>query len=819
MSPSSLVLVAALAGAAALLGAEPARAETVVLVLDRGQGAQASSTQDAALTLRLAHLCQARGDALKVIAVGARANGKPRVVDLSVPLTAPALAALDGKEGTSFDGPSDARAALAAALRGSTPRAPLTLVLLGPFGKVEPTPEGAGFALDTWNRTAPPGSRLLPLSLSPEGAALLSGAKGWQASGTLVLAVGPASFEPEPWSAFDEGAVLSALVRVLVTRIAWGAAAASAPDVTALGAADDVLTRLEPEGDTQRFRLEHPRVRGLSTRLAFEPPRPEGSFAPAAPPAPLEVTWAQVKPEVRWLPPEGAAPGLVALDLERGAAREARLRYRRTASAEPASWITLVERADPGDPTPVELSATVVSERRLSPFLVEGEVALVARPEEPRAARIAGTLSLEPQGEGAGAALRVTYDLAYAPPRARLTLRTPDRPQRLPPATTDAPWTLTVQAENGNAPASVGLAWRTTLAPEQQALLSLRVRRGDQEEQVWRADEVRDLPLGVTFQVRVVQQGGRWLKPEAVGVVRFLAPTAPGLELTVEGEGRVEARKPRHVAEPLDPVYRVDAQDPHDERRLRLTLEPDGCDGEWLAALLDSPPRFVVPPAAEPQAFEVAPLAPGRYEVRRVGPWKGERADIFADRTESLGTWALGDVGGGRLPSVQARVLVPARWGRLGYVLAGLAGLAVLLGLATLRAHRIPPISGTLLYTIEGRAGAVGRLPLAPVGRRPASVTVDGSGRLSLRGSGPVLCRVRPTRVGGMLEVPGEGGRAERRLLVSGLALTVGRHAVRYVQGADEQAPGPTAPEAVPDLLGPEYDLPHSSDAERPPGG
>jgi hypothetical protein len=243
---------------------------------------------------------------------------------------------------------------------------------------------------------------------------------------------------------------------------------------------------------------------------------------------------------------------------------------------------------------------------------------------------------------------------------------------------------------------------------------------------------------------------------------------------------------------------------------LALTLDPDGGDGEWLARLQAEAPTLSLATDA-PQGFSVATLAPGRWEVRRDGAWKGERGGIFDDRVERVPltiAWAPG----GDPQVLQVPVTVPARWGRMGWVLVALAGVAVLLLGFIVASHRVAPLTGTLLYTIQGVDGAVGRLPLAGAGRRRTAVTADARGRLTLGGGGPAVFHLRPTRVGGMVELPGESGQVETRLLVDGLSFCVGRHAVRYVQaGREGSAQPPVAPESGPDLLGPEYDLPYST--------
>jgi hypothetical protein len=185
---------------------------------------------------------------------------------------------------------------------------------------------------------------------------------------------------------------------------------------------------------------------------------------------------------------------------------------------------------------------------------------------------------------------------------------------------------------------------------------------------------------------------------------------------------------------------------------------------------------------------------------------------VFDDREELMRLEVRGLRGDRGTYGMDVVLRVPARWGRMGYVIVGLAAAAVLLGVFAWRAHRVVPLTGTLLYMQEGVTDAVGRLPLTPVGRRRTAVTVDERGRLALGGPGEVLFHLVPTRVGGMADVTLPDGKREVRLLVDGIGFVVGRHAIRYVQaGGEGSAPPPAAPPAVPDLLGPEYDLPHGT--------
>ena len=165
-----------------------------------------------------------------------------------------------------------------------------------------------------------------------------------------------------------------------------------------------------------------------------------------------------------------------------------------------------------------------------------------------------------------------------------------------------------------------------------------------------------------------------------------------------------------------------------------------------------------------------------------------------------------------RGPAPEALALpieVPARWGLAGFVLLGLAAIALLIGGITVSQMRPPPVTGTLLYQVAGKEGAVGRLDLAPVRRRSAALVADVAGRLHLGGAGRTVATVRATRLGGEVVLPAAGaGAQERRLLVDGLVLEAGDHRLRYVSGrGDDGVPLPPS-EALPDLLGPEYDIP-----------
>nr|MDJ0975952.1 hypothetical protein [Planctomycetota bacterium] len=112
-----------------------------------------------------------------------------------------------------------------------------------------------------------------------------------------------------------------------------------------------------------------------------------------------------------------------------------------------------------------------------------------------------------------------------------------------------------------------------------------------------------------------------------------------------------------------------------------------------------------------------------------------------------------------------------------------------------------------LLYAVQGLERTVGRVDLTPIGRRAVVLRSDERGRVDIGDEGEAIGTIRPTRVGAMLEVPGEDGTPERRLLVDGLSLKTGRHTLRYVSGDADEVEAAIPLLEVPDLLGPEFDL------------
>ena len=196
----------------------------------------------------------------------------------------------------------------------------------------------------------------------------------------------------------------------------------------------------------------------------------------------------------------------------------------------------------------------------------------------------------------------------------------------------------------------------------------------------------------------------------------------------------------------------------------------------------------------------------GVWHIVPTGEWQGAQPAIFRDQEEHVDleiAWTLGRTPG----EVAVPVEVRARWGKRGFVLLTLALMALLLALLVIGYMRTPPLRGVLLYTVDGLDGTVGRLELAAGGRKTRLVLSDDKGKLSLGAKGNAIAKVRPTRVGGMLEYTDAHGAKERRLLVDGVSLRLGRHLVRYVYGRPQDEELPPMPAEGDDLLGPEYDI------------
>jgi len=273
-----------------------------------------------------------------------------------------------------------------------------------------------------------------------------------------------------------------------------------------------------------------------------------------------------------------------------------------------------------------------------------------------------------------------------------------------------------------------------------------------------------------------------------------------------DGAGRVEARRPRLVLEQgAGAAYVLRDGAVGAQRPWTLRVDTDGGPASWRGALNATSPTIEVPDDA-PTAWRLDRVSEGRWALVPEGPWTGARADTFEGREEVLPlglAWPRGPVPG----AIRVPVFVKPRWGAAGWILVGLAAIALVIGGIALSHLRSPAIQGTLLYAVEGKAGAVGRLDLASVGRGSATLRVDEAGRLHLSGKGPRLGRVHASRIGGMLDLDVEGGTPSRHLLVDGLALETSTHRLRYVSGHPEDSRPDFTPEPVPDLLGPEFDL------------
>ena len=278
--------------------------------------------------------------------------------------------------------------------------------------------------------------------------------------------------------------------------------------------------------------------------------------------------------------------------------------------------------------------------------------------------------------------------------------------------------------------------------------------------------------------------------------------------LVVEGalDLELEPRRPSLTITPARARVRLEDGVPTLDEPWVLTLDSDGGEGAWLLELMKAQPVVAALEDA-PLAWQVTPESPGQWRIEPTGTWAGAKPGAFEDAEAETRIdihWPHGDAP----RALPVEITVPARWGARGWIFVALAGLALALALFTFLKLRAPPIHGTLLYTVEGLEATVGRLDLAKVGRKATALRSDKRGKLGLGATGEAIALLRPTRVGGMLEIEAEDGEGtERRLLVDGLTLTTGKHTLRYLGGEPDPEDLERPLIEVPDLLGPDYDM------------
>jgi hypothetical protein len=500
---------------------------------------------------------------------------------------------------------------------------------------------------------------------------------------------------------------------------------------------------------------------------------------------------------------EDAPTGLAAGDVQADAPVEVTWRLQRTRVGPPPRWT--VGDAD-GRPLPAGLEVLVGEERVVDAHVVEAvvRVRMTAAPGQPLAQ--AGRLRIE-----AGPpwpAFEVPYDVRVAPGRLRLEAVSAPAAIALPPAAADAALEVRLVRGNANAPADARLVARTE-PPGLAAHVLLELRAPGRATVRWSLEQPLEVPTGTALAfVPVLAADAR--PEDLVDGTLHLAPDALA-GTAVEGavERALVIRRPRLVREGTGPARyalvegRVTAVEP-----LVVRLESEGLDGPWLVAWLAEAPEVEHPihiGTPPPQAFRFVGDGPGRWVLQPDGPWRGRAARIFEASSETRSATPR-DRAGRRLEEVRLEIEIRPRWGARGWLLVALAAMALLLVGLVLLALRPPPVTGTLLYAVEGMGGTVGRLDLAPVKRRHKEVRVDARGRLALDGPGRPLARIQAQRIGGVLTLVDAQGDGERRLLVDGLTWRTGRHALRYVSGR-ETTRDAAGDDDVPDLLGADFEM------------
>ena len=794
-----LCALLALPGAPLLHAEEAAR---VIVVLDRGAQAKTTAEGDAGNAVRLVERIQAQGRRALLLALGRDAKG--RAVTRNLRPTADGLRELSEDEDYAFRGDSDARVALQRALAAHDGEGPVDILLLGPFQGTPPEDAEVDEALalipGTWSETAPAGSRILPVRLQPEALASLRDARGLAASGWLVAGMGAPSVKPAPFSPLAlpgaAPAPLRAEIRLLVDVLPLGSTTSIEPVV-------EVRTDVEGDSITTRtvaglhtFTIERAQRDGRTAALRFQQvDRPDVLWLSDLP-EPLAFTWETLAPDVQLVgPQEEVKPTFTAVDVDAGRPHATSYRIQRSRSGPTPAWRASFEGG--ARPAGLEVSIQEEVQQNADVAVTEVRVSFTAAPAAPVDAK--GTIVL--RADGVEGALRIPYVVQVTPGRVALVVDA--RLQAVPPAAADEVSTLEIQTKNANAPRTLPVEATTT--GEHSSFLEALLEAPD--------GTVRSVPLSAPFELDVDTRYrlSFRLSPAATETlawpceVTFRLRARPGVEGTGMAVVTVRQRQPRlKLVGPL-PTFRLVEGAVVSDAPLRLRLDSDGGDGAWALALLASTPTVRVAPDA-PIGWRAVGKGAGEWDLVPSGQWHGPDPGIFDPATLEVPLRVEWDPGAAPEHLLVSIEIAP-KWGNKGFILVGLAAAALLLGGLVVVLMRPAPVRGTLLYTVEGLEGTVGRLDLTPVGRRATLICADERGRLSLDAGGTRMLRVLPTRVGGMLEVLGAGGESDggRRLLVDGLSLRAGSHLIRFVSGEAGENAAP--PQPVPDLLGEEFDL------------
>lgn len=775
--------------------AEPAR--RVVIVLDRGAAARDSRRTDANNALRLWTALTGRGVDCAFLAAGVDEDGTTLVDDVTP--TRQGLEALGRRPVFDFQGPTDPRAALARALEHGGEGA-VDVVLLGPFEPgAEPDEPKADYAdaVERWNEDAAAGSRILAVRTHADGRARLADARGLVGEGRLVVGFGAPQVETQPFSPFaaPEGGI-EARVLVMADVLGLGQQTRHGAVLTARSdvAADDV--RVDVTAGLHTIVVRRQPRDGRTATLAFQLVEDADDVHWLADaPDPLTFRWDELAKEARLVGRDDApAAAFAAVDVTVGSPKEVTLRLLRTRTGPTPAWRV---RAEEGE-LPPGLSVTIGDEVQVSPEVGEAPVRLVFEARAGRPLEAQGTLRIE--ADGVDEPVRLPYEIRVA--KGEVRLEGTVVPASLPPSAAEPRTTIRLVAENDNAPAALQLRARCDGGQERWLRGLVGTAGGD----VTRWDLQQPLLLDVGVERTLAFELDESAPPELVWPceVTLVPEKVTGVEVDGRVVLTVRKRKPRIELVGPPPTFRLEDGTLRADTPFVLRLDPDGGDGDYLLELLQTSPSLRSRGGLI--GWQAVTRGQGVWHIVPTGEWAGAEPGIFQDQDAHVDleiVWPVGRTPG----TVSVPVEVKARWGKRGFVILSLALMALLLALLVVGYMRTPPVQGVLLYTVDGLDGTVGRLDLAAVGRKPKRVLTDDKGKLSIGTKGDAIAKVRPTRVGGMLEYIDHSGVKERRLLVDGVSLRIGRHLVRYIYGRPEDEVQPTAGAADEDLLGPEYDL------------
>ena len=800
---SALILITA----AWIGGAADAWAHDVLVFLDRSPAGR--SEEAAARALRLAQVASRAGHRVRVFVQGQSARGhQARELNLA-------------RDGGGFREPIDRFDALyqtspdpRAALRQSVlikKGKPLWVFFVGPFdASSDPIPSERttlSLARQRWNRAAPPGSHVAALGMAPSGRARLDEGdgplRGRVAHGHLILGVEtPLTARPDPRPAFGTAAALTAQLETKLRWMPLGSPKTRLLD--AVTASSDVASdAIEATPPTEPGMLQYRLTRRASdatvaTIKLERVKRADVLWLDPTLPRPISFEWNAVRQGVRLLGDTTDKVGV--FEVKQRAALPARRTYRlqHVGLTEPV-WDVRFQSAGS-----VPYTEDVGLQVELSPGsptedgLVEHAVRVSLSKAPVRALKISGRCMIRAKDTPHEVSFFFGIDL---PGGVIVIEKASDFPDaiRLPMIShglrlrvkssepgVQAEGTVLVQAVPESLNEKLQLERPPTAGKRQVAQLGtpIPVRSGDQL--AWRVGLRPGLsPADLADGAGVLRiQGGENTFELQLGVRRphFEVHEGEGAHYIVNRDGMTAA----------NPVV--------------VKLDPDGTSGAYLESFIREGPTVDVDPKGI-QAFEVRRVnEPDTWHVMPVGPWKGVQPETF-DEKEQILQIRINDAAGTTIGTQTLHVTISPRWGSRGWILVGLAALTALLGFATLWHLRPHPLKGTLLYTADGLRQTVGKLDLARLGRKKGRLHADANGRLSFS-KGVAIARLIPTRVGGMLEFPRDGGTVEKRMLVDGMSVRVGEHVLRYVSGENPtpQVDAPT--QERPDLLGPEFDMP-----------